>query len=303
MQLRFRPGCSRLSAASEACLASRPPAAKRCCRMDATAAPDRSQNGAGAAAGDAARSFLRPHLLSLAPYTPIEPFEVLSERLGRDPADIIKLDANENPYGPPPEVLQALGSLSFPNIYPDPESRALRADLSESVGVPAENLLVRDLLCVPPSMRQLLNPRHLPLDQRGNASRACGLLRMVKSWTAISRCCCTCHRSSRHALAWSPATAPCVPASLIQHNSAICHHHRWRTQVGCGADELIDLLMRCVLDPGDCIVDCPPTFTMYVFDAAVNDARVITVPRLDGFRLDIEGAFVSDCRWRDCMLP
>lgn len=176
MQLRFRPGCSRLSAASEACLASRPPAAKRCCRMDATAAPDRSQNGAGAAAGDAAHSFLRPHLLSLAPYTPIEPFEVLSERLGRDPADIIKLDANENPYGPPPEVLQALGSLSFPNIYPDPESRALRADLSECVGVPAENLLVRDLLCMPPSMRQLLNPRHLPLDQRGNASRACGLL-------------------------------------------------------------------------------------------------------------------------------
>lgn len=34
------------------------------------------------------------------------------------------------------------------------------------------------------------------------------------------------------------------------------------TQVGCGADELIDLLMRCVLDPGDAIVDCPPTFTM-----------------------------------------
>lgn len=60
-------------------------------------------------------------------------------------------------------------------------------------------------------------------------------------------------------------------------------------QVGCGADELIDLLMRCVLDPGDAIVDCPPTFTMYVFDAAVNDARVVTVPRLDRFKLDVEG--------------
>ncbi len=36
------------------------------------------------------------------------------------------------------------------------------------------------------------------------------------------------------------------------------------TQVGCGADELIDLLMRCVLEPGDKIVDCPPTFTMWV---------------------------------------
>lgn len=110
--------------------------------MDATAAPERSQNGAAAPAGDAARAFLRPHLLSLAPYTPIEPFEVLSQRLGRAPEDIIKLDANENPYGPPPEVLQALGSLAFPNIYPDPESRALRAALADVAGVPAENLLV-----------------------------------------------------------------------------------------------------------------------------------------------------------------
>lgn len=32
---------------------------------------------------------------------------------------------------------------------------------------------------------------------------------------------------------------------------------------------------RCVLDPGDKIVDCPPTFTMYEFDAAVNGALVI----------------------------
>lgn len=60
-------------------------------------------------------------------------------------------------------------------------------------------------------------------------------------------------------------------------------------QVGCGADELIDLLMRCTLDPGDKIVDCPPTFTMYVFDADINDARTVTVPRLDGFATDVEG--------------
>ena len=60
-------------------------------------------------------------------------------------------------------------------------------------------------------------------------------------------------------------------------------------QVGCGADELIDLLMRCVLEPGDAIVDCPPTFTMYAFDADVNNGRVITVPRLDGFKIDLEG--------------
>lgn len=58
--------------------------------------------------------------------------------------------------------------------------------------------------------------------------------------------------------------------------------------VGCGADELIDLIMRCVLEPGDSIVDCPPTFTMYEFDAAVNGARVIKVPRKSDFSLDVQ---------------
>ena len=73
---------------------------------------------------------LRTHLESLPPYTPIEPFDVLSARLGREPSQIVKLDANENPYGPLPEVWQALRELDFPHIYPDPETRALRTALS-----------------------------------------------------------------------------------------------------------------------------------------------------------------------------
>jgi histidinol-phosphate aminotransferase len=31
----------------------------------------------------------------MAPYTPILPFEILSQQYGRKPEDIIKLDANE----------------------------------------------------------------------------------------------------------------------------------------------------------------------------------------------------------------
>ena len=69
--------------------------------------------------------------------------QVLSRKLKRQPKDIIKLDANENPYGPPPEVAQALGSLAWPHVYPDPECRALREKLSEMNDTPTNNILVR----------------------------------------------------------------------------------------------------------------------------------------------------------------
>lgn len=58
-------------------------------------------------------------------------------------------------------------------------------------------------------------------------------------------------------------------------------------QVGCGADELIDLLLRCVLEPGDAIIDSPPTFGMYAFDTDVCGGRVVTVPRRPDFSLDV----------------
>jgi histidinol-phosphate aminotransferase len=142
---------------------------------------------------------VRQHLASLPPYTPIEPFEVLSARIGRDPSQIVKLDANENPYGPLPVVREALGRLDFPHIYPDPESRALRKSLAKFTGVPEENLLA-----------------------------------------------------------------------------------------GAGADELIDLLMRVLLEPKDCILSCPPTFGMYSFDTELNAARCIEVPRNPDFSLNLD---------------
>ena len=91
---------------------------------------------------------IRPEITNLQAYVPILPFEVLSERLGRAPADIIKLDANENPYGPSPRVRAALGALPFPHIYPDPESTALRCTIvrSQPMALPragSKRLLVR----------------------------------------------------------------------------------------------------------------------------------------------------------------
>ncbi len=66
--------------------------------------------------------------------------------------------------------------------------------------------------------------------------------------------------------------------------------------VGHGADELIDLVMRLFIGPGDVVLNCPPTFGMYPFDAAVNGARVLSLPRRADFSLDVEGivAAVAD---------
>jgi histidinol-phosphate aminotransferase len=147
---------------------------------------------------------IRAHLESLPPYTPIEPFEILSARVGRDPSQIVKLDANENPYGPLPVVREALGKLDFPHIYPDPESRGLRKALANFTGIGDEYLLA-----------------------------------------------------------------------------------------GAGADELIDLLMRLFLEPGDCILSCPPTFGMYPFDAELNAARCIEVRRNADFSLDIAAMYAA----------
>jgi histidinol-phosphate aminotransferase len=143
---------------------------------------------------------IRPDVLAMAPYTPILPFEVLAEQLGRPPEQIVKLDANENPYGPSRKALEALASLdAVAHIYPDPEARHLRARLAEYVGVSMEHILA-----------------------------------------------------------------------------------------GAGADELIDLTARLFLDRGDAVINCPPTFGMYPFDAALAGARVVNVPRRADFSLDVE---------------
>jgi len=57
---------------------------------------------------------------------------------------------------------------------------------------------------------------------------------------------------------------------------------------GHGADELIDLICRLFLGPGDAIINCPPTFGMYEFDAGLSGARVVPVSRRADFSVDVE---------------
>ena len=55
---------------------------------------------------------------------------------------------------------------------------------------------------------------------------------------------------------------------------------------GAGADELIDLLFRLFISPGDKILDCDPTFAMYAFCARVAGGEVVMAPRDELFDVD-----------------
>ncbi|MCH8026298.1 MAG: histidinol-phosphate transaminase [Chloroflexi bacterium] len=86
-------------------------------------------------------SLVQPHLLELLGYAPIEPAELLAERLGIAPERIVKLDGNENPYGPSPGTVTALAGFKDYNRYPDPQQRSLRAALSDYTGVAGEHIV------------------------------------------------------------------------------------------------------------------------------------------------------------------
>ncbi|MDV7390253.1 aminotransferase class I/II-fold pyridoxal phosphate-dependent enzyme, partial [Arthrospira platensis SPKY1] len=62
-----------------------------------------------------------------------------------------------------------------------------------------------------------------------------------------------------------------------------------RLLAGAGADELIDVVLRAVLGPGDGVIDCPPSFGMYPFSTAVNAGQYIPVWRRADFSLDVAG--------------
>ncbi|NLF76874.1 MAG: histidinol-phosphate transaminase [Chloroflexi bacterium] len=143
---------------------------------------------------------IRPDIAAMEAYTPTASLEVFAAQLGRPVEQVIKLDANENPYGPSAAARAALASLDAVHIYPDPEARMLRSMLAEYTGVDARHILV-----------------------------------------------------------------------------------------GAGADELIELILQAFIEPGDAIINTPPTFGMYGFDAPLYFARVVDVERHADFSLDVEG--------------
>lgn len=57
---------------------------------------------------------------------------------------------------------------------------------------------------------------------------------------------------------------------------------------GAGADELIDLLARLFLGPGDQAIDLPPTFGMYPIVVQVQAGQLLSVPRNETFDVDVD---------------
>ncbi len=84
---------------------------------------------------------IRPDLVNFGGYAARTSPETLEEKVKIPVEDIIKLDANENPYGCSPKVSQALAAYPDFNIYPDDGQNRLRRLLEVYTGVDAKHIV------------------------------------------------------------------------------------------------------------------------------------------------------------------
>ena len=87
-------------------------------------------------------SLFRRDLRELTPYVPVDSPDRLAEIAGIPPERIIKLNGNENPYGPSTKVQEALGRHQGYHIYPDAQQTASRNALEEYAGVSSDHIIV-----------------------------------------------------------------------------------------------------------------------------------------------------------------
>jgi histidinol-phosphate aminotransferase len=111
---------------------------------------------------------------------------------------VIKLDANENPYGCSPKVMEALSKYDSFNIYPDAGQRELKKLLQGYTGVGAEHIVASS-----------------------------------------------------------------------------------------GSDQMIDLITRLFVGPGDEVINFPPTFDIFRFAVALCNGRLVDVLRDENYNVDV----------------
>ncbi len=85
--------------------------------------------------------FIRPDLIAFGGYSARKSPETLEGKVEVPVENIIKLDANENPYGCSPKVSQALATCPYLNIYPDNGQTRLRKLLESYTGVGAKHIV------------------------------------------------------------------------------------------------------------------------------------------------------------------
>jgi histidinol-phosphate aminotransferase len=142
---------------------------------------------------------IRPCLVAFGGYSPCKSPETLAGKVEVPVESIIKLDANENPYGCSPRVQQALAACPDVNIYPDAGQTEIRKLLAEYTGVGTEHIVGSN-----------------------------------------------------------------------------------------GSDQLIDLILRLFIGPGDEIINCIPTFEMFRFSSELCDGSLVEIPRDENFAVDVK---------------
>jgi len=146
---------------------------------------------------------VRPDIAELDQYAPVEPIAAQARKLGLRPGQIAKLDGNENPYGPSPNVAEAVAGTRV-ELYPDPFHTEPREAIADFAGAPAEQIMF-----------------------------------------------------------------------------------------GNGSDELLELVIRLLLSPGDEVVTCEPTFGMYSFLPPLFLGKVVSVPRRQDFSVDVDAVLAA----------
>jgi histidinol-phosphate aminotransferase len=86
--------------------------------------------------------YIRPHFAGFSGYTASTSPDTLKGKLKVSTfASLIKVNANENPYGCSPRVMQALAACDHFHVYPDDGQMALRIMLSDYTNIPAANIV------------------------------------------------------------------------------------------------------------------------------------------------------------------
>ncbi len=148
--------------------------------------------------GEGIEKFIRSDLVAFRGYAASTFPETLEGKIEVPVESIIKLDANENPYGCSPRVNQALAAYPYLNIYPDAGQTELRQLLQKYTGVGVEQIVASS-----------------------------------------------------------------------------------------GGDQIIELVLRLFVEPGDEIINCVPTFAMFRFYTEICSGKLVEVPRDENFAVDV----------------